>query len=144
MNQPVKKLLLAVRPMDLPAVSAALGKEFDVLITHRLEDAQAKLSAEVGLIACGVHFDGGMLFELLNAVRANPATQATPFYVLFKAEQGYSQPIIDGVRSAAKLLGATDFIDLLNMARELGEQGAYEAIRQGIREILGSRPQFND
>lgn len=137
MNKPAKKILLAVRPGDLTAVATLLGHEFDVVLTYRFEEAKASLTSEVGLIACGVHFDGGMLFELLNAARSTPATQSTPFYVLFKPEPGYSQPIIAGVRSASRVLGATDFIDLLQMAQELGEEGAQEALRQGIREILG-------
>lgn len=113
-----------------------LGDGFDVVVIHRLEEAKAALTGEIGLIACGVHFDGGMLFELLNAVRSNPVTRDTPFFVLLKEKKGYSQPIIDGIRSASKLLGATDFIDLLEMVREFGEEGAREAIRIGIREIL--------
>jgi hypothetical protein len=141
MNKPAKKLLVAVRPIDLPAVSAALGDGFDVTITHRLDDAKARLNEEVGLIACGVHFDDGMLFELLNAARSNPVTQSTPFYVLLKEEQGYSRPIIDGIRSASKLLGATGFIDLLKMAQELGEDGAKEVIRKSIREVLDQSSQ---
>ncbi|MGV3740787.1 MAG: hypothetical protein ACO1NO_00575 [Burkholderiaceae bacterium] len=136
MNKPAKKILLAIRPSDLPAVAALLGDGFDVIVSHRLEQATAALSAEIGLIACGVHFDGGMLFELLNATRSNPATRDTPFFVLLKEKKGYSQPIIDGIRSASKLLGATDFIDLLSLTQELGEEGAKQALRKGVREIL--------
>lgn len=136
MNMPAKKLLLAVRPIDLPAVSTALGDGFNVVITHHLEEAKAELGADIGLIACGVHFDDGMLFELLDAARSTPATESTPFYVLFKAEQGYSKPIIDGIRRASKLLGATDFIDLLELVQTLGEDAAKEFIRKNIREIL--------
>lgn len=113
-----------------------LGDEFHVAVTHSLEDATSRLSEEFGLIACGVHFDGGMLFELLNAARSNPATHATPFFVLLKEKEGYSQSIIDGIRSASRLLGATDFIDLPKMVQELGEDGAKQTIRQGICEIL--------
>jgi hypothetical protein len=136
MNKPAKKLLLAVRPSDLPTVSLALGDGFDTVITHRFEEAKSRLKADIGLIACGVHFDDGMMFELLKAARAHPITQSTPFYVLFKEERDYSGPMIDGMRSASKLLGATDFIDLLKMEQELGAEGARKAIRMRIREIL--------
>lgn len=136
MNKPAKKLLLAVRPIDLPAVSLALGNGFDIVITHRLEEARARLKDDIGLIACGAHFDDGMLFELLNAARSHPVTRSTPFYVLFKEERDYSRPMIDGIRSASKVLGATNFIDLLKMEQELGAEGARKAIRMGIRAIL--------
>jgi hypothetical protein len=136
MNKPAKKILLAVRPSDLPTVSLALGEGFDIVLTHRLEEAKARLKGDIGLIACGVHFDGGMLFELLNATRSHPITQSTPFYVLFKEEKDYSRPMVDGIRSASKLLGATDFIDLLKMEQELGAEGARQALRIGIRGIL--------
>lgn len=140
MHKPAKKILLAVRPTDLTAVATVLGNEFDVVLVHRFDEAIAALNAEIGLIACGVHFDEGMMFELLNAARSNPATRSTPFYVLFRPEPGYSQSIIDGMRRASKLLGASDFIDLLQMMRDLGETGAQEAIRQGLRDILGPAP----
>jgi hypothetical protein len=136
MNKPAKKLLLAIRPSDLPMASLALGDEFDIVITHRLEEAKARLQEDIGLIACGVHFDGGMLFELLNAARSHPVAQSIPFYVLFKEERDYSRAMIDGIRSAAKVLGASDFIDLLKMEQELGAEGAKEVVRMGIREIF--------
>jgi hypothetical protein len=136
MNKPAKKLLLAVRPSDLLTVSLALGDGFDTVITHRFEEAKARLNADIGLIACGVHFDDGMMFELLSAARSHSITQSTPFYVLFKEDRDYSHSMIDGIRSASKLLGATDFIDLLKMEQELGVEGARKAIRRRIREIL--------
>jgi hypothetical protein len=51
----------------LTAVATVLGDEFDAMISDRLEEAFAMLDSEIGLIACGIHFDGGMLFELLDA-----------------------------------------------------------------------------
>lgn len=144
MNKPAKKLLLAIRPVDLPAVSAMLGDGFDLLLVHRLDQAKAKLDADIGLIACGVHFDDGMLFELLNAARSCPATRSTPFYVLFKPDQGYSRPIIDGMRSASKLLGATDFIDLRKIVQELGEDGAKAMFRKTISEVLNAPSPASD
>lgn len=134
-----KKVLVAVRPQDLQLVASALGTEFDTLICHTLKEAEAALGPEIGTIACGVHFDSGAMFDLLRAAKANPATQQVPFYLLLGEGSGHSEAMLQGIRSAAKVLGAAGFTDLSQLRGELGEQGTYERLRQGVREALSGR-----
>lgn len=131
-----KRVLVAVRPKDTLIVSEALGSEFDVTICHSLEEATSQLDENTGVIACGVHFDSGRMFDLLRFAKANPKTQSIPFFILLGDEKGYSQSILDGIRSAAKLLGATEFTNLPMFKAQLGEQQAFERLRQVIRQWI--------
>ncbi|HEV2609416.1 MAG TPA: hypothetical protein VGU61_04045 [Noviherbaspirillum sp.] len=135
---PSKTILLAIRPQDLPLVTAALGSEFDVKICHTYEEAKANLKASVGLIACGVHFDHGSMFDLLRAAKADPQTCCIPFYLLLGEGTVHSQAVLDGIRKAAKLLGAAGFTDLSRLRADLGKQQAYEILRQTVRQALST------
>jgi hypothetical protein len=129
-----RKVLIAVRPADIHIVSAALGSEFDLIICHTLNDAVANLSADVGLIACGVRFDSGRMFEFLDAAKAHPATQALPFYLILGTGKGYSKAILHAIKTAATVRGVTAFTDLSGLEAKLGKEDAYELLRSVIRK----------
>jgi hypothetical protein len=137
-NQPPpKKVLLAVRPVDLPLVSTALGPAFELILCHTVEDAVAHFSENVGLIACGVRFDSGRMFDLLQEAKSNALTQEIPFYlILGNDEHGYSTAMIYGIRSAARALGASGFADLGKLVKTLGSGGAYSVLRSAIQKRL--------
>lgn len=134
-----KKILVAVRPQDLQLVAGALGSGFDIIICHTLKEAVAALDAGVGLIACGVHFDRGAMFDLLRAAKDRPETAGLPFYLLLGEGSGHSEAVLQGIRSAARLLGATGFTDLSRLRQDLGEQAAYERLRAAVREAVAPR-----
>ncbi len=138
-EKPEKKILVAVRAADLPIVRDALGIEFNVVVCHTLDDAIDQLTEQVGLIACGVHFDDGAMFDFLRCAKANPETRAIPFFLLIDEGAAYSNAIIEGIRLAAKLLGAAALTDLSRLKTEVGEQQAYERLRQTVRDALSSQ-----
>lgn len=133
---PQKKVLLAARPTDLQLVSDALGGEFDLIICHSVLEATTHLDENIGFIACGVRFDSGQMFELLKAAKANPNTEAVPFYLFLWEGKEYSDPILKGIRTAAKSLGATALSDLGRLENDLGRQKAHERLREVIRQAL--------
>jgi hypothetical protein len=131
-----KKMLLAVRPKDLPIVSAALGSEFDLIICHTVEEAQAYFAEHIGLIACGVRFSNDRLFDLLRAVKAHPNTRRVPFYLMLGEGSKYSEAILDGIRIAAEVLGSSGLVDLSRLESDLGKAEAYRTLRETVREHL--------
>jgi hypothetical protein len=96
------------------------------------------LGPDIGLISCGVRFDNGQMFEFLRAAKANPHTRDVPFYLILGDRQGYPQAILDGIKSAAELLGAAGFTDLSRLEKKLGKDKAYERLREVIRRHLES------
>ena len=133
-----KKILVAVRPSDLGLVSSALGREFNLLICHTMEEAVAHLDERIGFIACGVRFDDGRMFDLLQAAKANPHTRQIPFYLLLGEGTRYSKSILHGIKTAAEALGATGFTDLSRLENLLGKEQAYERLREVVRRHLES------
>lgn len=133
-----KKILISIRPDDLHLVAAALGDEFSTIVCHTLKDARSHLSSELGLIACGVHFDGGAMFDLLRAAKSDPSTKDVPFFVLIGQASGHSESVLSGIRTAARLLGAEGFTDLTRLQADLGQQAAYQRIRAIVRQVLAS------
>ncbi len=131
-----RKVLVAIRPDAIPIVARTMGSEFDVVICHTMEDAKAKLNEQVGLIACGVHFDSGAMFDLLRYVKSLPETRSIPFFLLIGEGERYSKSILAGIRSAAEVLGAEAFTDLMRLKNKIGEEAAYEKLRQSIRVCL--------
>lgn len=131
-----KKILVAIRPADLPIVRATLGSEFHVVVCHSFDDAIVQLTEQIGMIACGVHFDDGAMFDLLRAAKANSITRSVPFFLLIDEGAAYSPAIIEGIRLAAKILGAEALTDLSRLKTEVGEQQAYERLRQSVRKAL--------
>ncbi|MDQ9172188.1 hypothetical protein Q8A64_17390 [Oxalobacteraceae bacterium R-40] len=130
------KILLAVRPVDLQAVSSVLGVEFDLIICYTLEQAIAHLDDEVALIVCGVRFDQGSMFELLSAARTNPHTKWVPYYLIIGEDIKYSASILEGIYKAAAVRGVTGCIELAKLTSELGKEHTYERVRERLRQLL--------
>jgi hypothetical protein len=138
MNRPPrsKKVLVAIRADALPVVERTLGSEFDLVICHTLQAAQMQLNNEIGVIACGVHFDSGAMFDFLRFAKENPATRSIPFFLLIAETERYSKSILRGIQSAAELLGAAAFTDISRLKKSVGEEQAYERLRQSVQDCL--------
>jgi hypothetical protein len=135
-EKPRKKILLAVRPADFASISEFLGTEFDFVACTTLEEAIAHLTENIGLILCGVHFDCGKMFELLEASQANPATRWVPHYLLVSEDTNYSHAILEGIRSAATVKGVSGFINFAQMVHAQGREETRAWNKQSISEIL--------
>jgi hypothetical protein len=131
-----RKLLVAVRPQDIYLVFEALGTEFDLVICHSLTTAKAVLGENIGLITCGVRFDEGRMLDLLRYVKENPETQSIPFLCVIGAGKSFSPAVLKGIKQAVLILGANGIIDLSELRRKLGDEQAYETLRQVIRKVL--------
>ncbi|HYD96537.1 MAG TPA: hypothetical protein VEC01_14505 [Noviherbaspirillum sp.] len=131
-----KRVLVAIRPEDDALARAILGDRFDVVWCHSYREAELLLEKNIGLVACGVHFDNGKVFDLLRLVRSRPATRRLPFFILLGAGSRYSPAIVQGIRSAAELLGVTAFTDLTRMAEKFGREQMREKLVEGMLAAL--------
>lgn len=132
----LKHILVAIHPRDLHIVETALGTEFPVIVCHTLKEAEARLGPEIRLVACGVHFDEGAMFELLEAVKANAQMRTAPFYLLVGDQSHLTDSMLSGIRAAAKLRGAAGVIELARLTEQFGEQEAYQFLRAVVRKAL--------
>ncbi len=85
--------------------------------------------APIALIISDVHLEnGGSVFDFLKWVRINASTRETPF-VMFSCNQTVrAMHFEDGIRTAARILGATKYIAMKEFDRE--------AFSEQIRDIL--------
>jgi hypothetical protein len=135
-TRPARKLLVAARPQDVHLAYEALGTEFDLVICHSLTTAKAALSENIGLIACGVRFDEGRMLDFLRYVKENPKTQSIPFFCIIGAGKSFSPAVLEGIKQAVLILGANRIVDLSELRKKVGDEQAYETLREVIRKIL--------
>lgn len=129
-------LLIAVSSQDTQLVYDVLGDEFNLLICHSFLEAEALMGKDIDLVTCGVHFDRGRMFDLLKLVRSTPKLQDVPFLLALGREVKYSPAILQGIETAAESLGATAFINMLELVSSMGKEDAYEDIRRTVRRLL--------
>lgn len=116
------KILVAVRPADVAMMFDALRFEFDAVICRSFKDAKLKLEGSISAVFCGLRFDGGLIFELLQHARVTPATRAIPIYSVVKCQNIFSPAILVSIQLAGKTLGANGFINLFDVTNSDGPQ----------------------
>lgn len=129
-------LLIAVSAQDIQLVHEVLGDEFNLLVCHSFQDADTFLAKDISLVTCGVHFDQGRMFDLLQLVRSHPKLHEVPFLLALGREVKYSPAMLQGIETAAESLGATAFINMLELVLSMGKENAYEDIRRTVRRLL--------
>jgi response regulator RpfG family c-di-GMP phosphodiesterase len=114
----------------------ALGGEFDLIFCNNLDHARMLLAEPVSAIICTVRFDGSRMFDLLRYVRANPATRSIPFVGLRVLQGALPIHEVAAATTAARLLGANDFVDFCTWMHDLGNEAAYQKLRATVRQFL--------
>ena len=134
------KVLVAIRPEDAEIMRRFFGDEFHVINCVTLAEAQAALAPDLAMIACGVHFDDGRMFDLLQSVKADPQLRAIPFWGILRDEGLLSSAITRGIRTAMKTMGASGLFNLSQVAPGQDEDTVYRELRGALRESLSNRP----
>lgn len=133
------KVLVAIRPDDADVMRRVLGDEFDVIACVSLAEAQAALTPDMAMIACGVHFDDGRMFDLLKFVKSNAALSGIPFWGLLRDDSMLSTAITRGIRTAMKTLGANGLFNLSQIEQQETEEATYRAVRTALQQSLATR-----
>ena len=133
------KVLVAIRPEDTDVMRRTFGDEFEVIHRTTLAEAQAALSSDLVMIACGVHFDDGRIFDLLKLVKADPTLSAIPFWGILRDEGLLSSAITRGIRTALKSLGANGLFNLSQLSPGSDEDAAFRELRGAIRKSFATQ-----
>jgi hypothetical protein len=130
------RIVVAIRPEDAPLMREVMGDEFDVVVCTSLPEAQSALTQEVHMIACGVHFDDGRMFDLLKYAKANEALRTIPFWGVLRDEGMLSSAITRGIRTAMKTLGANGLFNLSQMRTDEQPEILYKELRTALAQSL--------
>ena len=126
------RIVVAIRPEDAALMRDVMGDEFDLILCTSLPEAQSALAREVHMIACGVHFDDGRMFDLLKYVKADEALRAIPFWGVLRDEGMLSSAITRGIRTAMKTLGANGLFNLSQMRADEQPERLYKELRTAL------------
>ena len=133
------KVLVAIRPDDVEVMRRVLGDEFEVVACVSLAEAQAAVTPHMDMIACGVHFDDGRMFDLLTFVKSDPALSGIPFWGVLRDDGVLSTAITRGIRNAMKTLGAKGLFNLSQIAPGGAEDTAFRDLRTELQASLANR-----
>jgi hypothetical protein len=132
------RIVVAIRPEDAELMHEVLGDEFDLIMCTSLPEAQSALTQEVHMIACGVHFDDGRMFDLLKYAKADEALRAIPFWGVLRDEGLLSSAITRGIRTAMKTLGANGLFNLSQMPTDDQPEILYRELRAALSQSLAT------
>lgn len=130
------RIFIGTSPQAQGIIGNALGSEFDLIFCNSLDHARTLLPGSVNVIACTVRFDGSRMFDLLRYVRSNPATRSIPFVGLRVLQGALPIHEVAAATTAARLLGANEFVDFCSWMNDLGDEAASEKLRVTIRQFL--------
>jgi hypothetical protein len=133
------KVLVAIRSEDADVMRRVFGDEFEVIGCMTLAEAQSALSSDLAMIACGVHFDDGRMFDLLKLVKADPQLCGIPFWGILRDEGLLSSAITRGIRTAMKSMGANGLFNLSQLDPGCDEDAAYQDLRSAIQRSLTNK-----
>jgi hypothetical protein len=134
----MKKLLIAIRPDDIQMMSDALGSEFDVVVCTSFTQAKSSLTENIDLVACGLHFDEGKMFDLLRYVKADEKLKSIPFFCVKGVGGELSPAIFQSIKIATKTMGADGFIDISERRRKYGDEATYANMRNAVHQLLSN------
>ncbi|GIZ50483.1 hypothetical protein [Noviherbaspirillum aridicola] len=132
----MKTLLVAVDRNDAPEMRAALGDEFELRFCHTLQAARTGLDG-IDAVLCGLHFDEGKLFALLEMLNAAPLSPRPRILCIKDAGGPLSPAIRKSIAIAVARMGARGFTDLAELRAGHGEAQARRLFRDTVRELVG-------
>jgi CheY-like chemotaxis protein len=116
-----RTILVAAIPAAAEVIVDALSDVANLTLAHSLPMALHRIAYGVDLVVAGTYFDGARMFDLLRAVKDDPATNDIPVICVraiaapTTPEAAVRQPIFTNqavVDSACRALGAVAFLDL--------------------------------
>ncbi|WP_334189304.1 hypothetical protein [Noviherbaspirillum sp.] len=136
MDMKPKTILIADEQQDIPVLRLALGDAFDVTVSITFNDALHQLETRrFNAILCGLHFDEGRMFDLLNLVKSRQNTKDIPFICINTLNTVLSDAVIRVVEVAANATGTHGFIEFSKWRKELGDDAAFAKLRNYVADL---------
>jgi CheY-like chemotaxis protein len=131
------KLLLAISTPSLPGLLSGILGQHILLFAENLEKAQALLEArqDFDLILCGLHFDNGKMYELLEAAKSSNATAHIPFICVQLIGSILPHGAFKSMRTAFDILGGDLFIQVAKWRIDHGDEEAFRKFSDVILNI---------
>ncbi|HEV2608635.1 MAG TPA: hypothetical protein VGU61_00090 [Noviherbaspirillum sp.] len=136
MDMKPKTILIAEEPHMISALRLALGDAFDITDSTSFADAAYQIEIKhFDAILCGLHFDEGRMFDLLNLVKTQEGTKDIPFVCINALNTALSDAVIRVVEVAANATGTHSFIEFSKWRKELGDEAACAKLREYVADL---------
>ena len=137
-----RRILVAVNNWSVrQLVSHALqSSDWDLIYCDSVEEAKQLLHQHCDLIFCTLRFDSSRLFDLLQYAKADPQIKPIPFVALKITDGVLSESTVKAVLKTAQLSGADKCVNLAQWRQQLGDEPAYEKLRNTIGQLLAIHP----
>jgi hypothetical protein len=115
------RIVLASQSAAWAVVEPMLAEVADLIPVHTVAQAFQVLerdAASIDLVICTVAFDESRMIEFLQAVKRRPAISSIPFLCSRILRSVLSESLISRVGTTCTDLGAVDFLDIGQLARD--------------------------
>jgi CheY-like chemotaxis protein len=131
------KLLVAVSTPSLQGLLPDILGRHTLVFAANLEKALALLEArqDFDLILCGLHFDSGKMYELLEAAKSSKTTAHIPFLCVQLIGSILPYGAFKSMRAAFDILGGDLFIQVAKWRIEYGDEEAFRKFNDVILNI---------
>ena len=120
------RILVADHADAFDVFRQVLARPHDLEHVASFEDAVRALRVPPALLVCGCHFDEGRMFDLLRALKKDPACRGVPFLAVRCARGNTSldDTLYESVKIAVDALGGQGFADVLWWQQQFGHAEA--------------------
>jgi CheY-like chemotaxis protein len=137
-----RRILVAVNNLSVrQLVSHVLqSSDWDLIYCTSVAEAKQLLHQHCDLIFCTLQFDGSRMFDLLQYAKADSQIKPIPFMALKITDSVLPESTVKAVMKTARLSGADACVNLAQWRKQLGDEPAYEKLRNTIRQLLVIHP----
>ena len=135
------RALIAVQPAAWPLLEGLLADVLDLVPVHDMAGALKVLKREserIDLIVASLTFSESRTLEFLVAVKADAQTAAIPFLCCRLLVGILSEKLVESLGRAAKLCGATDFVNVGGLPPD----AARDTLRAAVTRCLAAREEI--
>lgn len=129
-------VLIAASEDEQKFLKTALGKDHAYVWCTTWRQVEHEMDTEIDAVLCGVHFDDGRLFDLVEWVKSGSGTRNTPVYGVVVHARHFSEHFLTGLRSAVSLFDAEGVLDLAGLRRDCGDAEAIDMLRTAVDGIV--------
>jgi hypothetical protein len=129
------KILLAVSTPELHGMMIEILNKHRLCIVTTVDQAVDAFHPDLDLILCGLHFDMGRMYELLQYAKYSPKAKNIPFVTVQLTGGILPYGVFKSMECAFQLLGGDLLLQVDKWRIELGDEAAFAKLREVVETI---------
>lgn len=134
------RILLAVSTPELHGMMMQILNKHRLCIVTTVDQAVDAFHPDLDLILCGLHFDMGRMYELLQFAKYSPKVKNIPFVTVQLTGGILPYGVFKSMECAFQLLGGDLLLQVDKWRIELGDEAAFAKLQEVV-ETVAVRPE---